>query len=236
MTVRTVFFDLGGTLVVMRRDIVIRNILGDEGYKIPTSRIHDAYYISEKDWLKKYGTKIMNEEQAIKAYSELNMSILSNLGLSISKEELERLKKIVSERYLEVESSIKPRLYPDSLPTLSELRKKGYKIGIISNAPPSTIESVKKLGLDKFADPILISGIVGFTKPNPELFRLALRLSDTKPEEAVHVGDIYEADILGARSVGMKGVLIDREGRLQDPNYLIKIRSLKELPALLLKL
>ncbi len=235
MQVKTVFFDLGGTLVVMRRDIVIRKILKEEGYDVPIKKIHEAYYLTEASWLKKYGMKIMNEEQAAKAYSELNMSILSKLGLGIKEEELNRLKKIVSERYVEVESSIPPRLYPDSIPALKALRKEGYRIGIISNAPPSTAESVRKLGLDKFADPILISGIVGLTKPNPELFRLALKLSSSNPEEAVHVGDVYEADVVGARSAGMKAVLIDRDERFEDPDC-PKIRKLTELLSLIPKL
>jgi HAD superfamily hydrolase (TIGR01509 family) len=232
MSIRIVFFDLGGTLVVMRRDYVIRKILKQEGYDVPLKKIHEAYYETEGKWLKKYGMKMMDEKQSLKAYSELNMAILSNLNLKAGKEEIERLKKIVSEKYVEVENSIKPRLYPDSLPTLKYLRNKGYRIGIISNAPPSTADSVKKLGLDKYAEPILISGIVGVTKPNPEIFKLALKLSGTEPENAVHVGDVYEADVLGARSAGMKAVLIDREDRFTDPDC-PRIRKLTELPLLL---
>ena len=58
----------------------------------------------------------------------------------------------------------------------------------------------------------MVSGVVGISKPNPDIFRFALADAGVNPTEAVHVGDIYEADVLGARRAGMKGVLIDRDG------------------------
>lgn len=235
MVIKFVSFDLGGTLVVMRRDLVIQKILASEGYNVPIERIHETYYAVENQWLEKYGMTMMTEEQAVKAYGELNMAIVSRLGLNVKPEELRRLKIIVSERWVEVESSIPPKLYPDSIPTLNKLKEKGYKIGIISNAPPSTIESVKVLGLDKYADPILISGIVGLTKPNPEIFKLALRLANVKAQESVHVGDVFQADIVGARNAGMEAILIDRDGTSETRNCK-KVKSLLEVPEIITNL
>jgi putative hydrolase of the HAD superfamily len=65
---------------------------------------------------------------------------------------------------------------------------------------------------------VLVSGVVGVSKPNPEIFRLALAQAEAKPEETVHVGDVYEADVVGARNAGIKGILLDRTGaqRAQD--------------------
>jgi putative hydrolase of the HAD superfamily len=56
------------------------------------------------------------------------------------------------------------------------------------------------------------SGSVGYEKPSPEIFKLASKMSNTPLERMMHIGDSYENDYLGAESVGIMGVLLDRKG------------------------
>ena len=71
----------------------------------------------------------------------------------------------------------------------------------------------------------------GRTKPHPEIFRHALALLDVRPGDAAMIGDSYEDDIEGARALGMKAFLLDRDGlRLDEPD---RLPDLFALPAAL---
>jgi len=105
-------------------------------------------------------------------------------------------------------------LYEDALPALAELREHGIKIGLISNGSRDLDEFVAHHGLD--ADCVVGSRDFGRTKPHPEIFLHALALLDVPPEDAAMIGDSYEDDIEGARALGMKAFLLDRDGRRPD--------------------
>ena len=116
-------------------------------------------------------------------------------------------------------------LYEDALPALAALREHGVKIGLISNGSRDLDEFVAHHGLD--ADCVVGSRAFGRTKPHPEIFLHALELLDVRPEEAAMIGDSYEDDIEGARALGMKAFLLDRDGRRPDePGRLTDLFSL----------
>jgi len=116
-------------------------------------------------------------------------------------------------------------LYEDALPALAALREHGVKIGLISNGSRDLDEFVSHHGLD--ADCAIGSRAFGRTKPHPEIFRHALALLGVEPEEAAMIGDSYEDDIEGARALGMKAFLLDRDGRRPDePDRLPDLFSL----------
>jgi len=52
---------------------------------------------------------------------------------------------------------------------------------------------------------------VGAAKPHREIFLRGLAAVDASPERAVHVGDDYWADVVGAREIGIRPVLVDRD-------------------------
>ena len=105
-------------------------------------------------------------------------------------------------------------LYEDALPGVAELRAHGVKIGLVSNGSRDLEEFVAHHGLD--ADCVVGSRAFGRTKPHPEIFLYALALLGVEPEEAAMIGDSYEDDIEGARALGMKAFLLDRDGRRLD--------------------
>jgi putative hydrolase of the HAD superfamily len=120
-------------------------------------------------------------------------------------------------------------LYEDALPALATLREHGVKIGLVSNGSRDLEEFVVHHALD--VDCAIGSRAFGRTKPHPEIFLRALALLDAEPEEAAMIGDSYEDDIEGARALGMKAFLLDRDGRYPDePN---RIPDLLALPAAL---
>ncbi len=212
MRTRAVFFDLGGTLLVMRRDRIYRRVLLEEGKDVAIEKIHSAYLDAESWWLSFYSSKVLTPEQTDEAYRILDQKVFSALYPNESESEALRVSKLVRKRWPELESEVPLALYPDSEPTLASLKGDGYSLGLISNAPADTGRVVEALGLRRYIQTVVISGAVGYSKPHPEIFRIALRGAGVGPDEAVHVGDVYESDVVGARNAGVEGILIDRDG------------------------
>ena len=121
-------------------------------------------------------------------------------------------------------------IYPDVWETLSLLRERGFIVGIVSNWDLRLPRLVRNLGLLDQFDFVLGSSHCGATKPHPEIFQEALRRARVRPQEAIHVGDSYEEDFLGAQPLGITAYLLDRDG---GNNALIpddfRITSLAEL-------
>lgn len=120
-------------------------------------------------------------------------------------------------------------LFEDVLPALAELRARKLKLGLVSNTGRDLDRFVAHHGLD--VDAVVSSGAHGKTKPHPTIFQAALERLGVEPEAAVMVGDSIEDDIEGASTVGMRGVLLDRENRY--PDVAEKLTDLRALPAAL---
>ena len=214
----------------MRRDRIFRHVLAEEGYDIGLGDVHSAYVQAESPWLSNYGGRVMTPTQTKEAYRDLDEKVFSALFPAASRPEAVRVSRQVRKRWPELEGDIPLELYPDVTPTLTRLEKDGYSMGLVSNAPPDTGRTVEALGLSRFLDSVVISGVVGYSKPNPEIFRIALKEVGALPAEAVHVGDLYDADIVGARNAGIRGLLIDRESTSRDLDCPC-LRSLQEVYA-----
>lgn len=139
--------------------------------------------------------------------------------------------------YADFDSYWDTRLWEFAVPmeetreVLTELKKK-YQIGIITNGPSDgQRRKLMQSGLaDLFeADHIIVSGDWPFAKPDPRLFRKACECIGVRPEEAVHVGDIYAKDILGAYRAGLTPVWIWTQGDRKNESGILTIRSLREL-------
>jgi HAD superfamily hydrolase (TIGR01549 family) len=119
-------------------------------------------------------------------------------------------------------------LYEDVLPVFAFLRKRGLKIGLVSNTSRDLDTFVRHHGLD--VDAWISSGTHGKVKPSPTIFKAALELLDVEPQGAVMIGDSPEDDVRGAEAIGIRALLIDREGKLARDDAL---PSLLALPAAL---
>jgi len=120
-------------------------------------------------------------------------------------------------------------LYEDVLPVLEELRRAELRIAVVSNGIRDLKAFVAHHRLD--VDAIVDSRSHGRVKPHPTIFQAALAALAVAPEDAVMVGDSLEEDIDGARALGMRAILIDREER--HPNLDERLTDLYGLPAAL---
>jgi len=120
-------------------------------------------------------------------------------------------------------------LYEDALPVLEELRRHEIRIGLISNGQRDLDEFVVHHVLE--VDAVVGSKAHGRVKPHASIFVAALQILGVTPDETVMVGDSYEDDIEGARALGIRAILLDRDGlRLDAPD---RIDTLLALPAAL---
>jgi putative hydrolase of the HAD superfamily len=117
-------------------------------------------------------------------------------------------------------------LYEDAVPALDDIRGRGLKIGLLSNSSRNLEDFVIHHGLA--ADAVLTSGVHGKTKPHESIFRAVLALLEVAPAQAAMVGDTLHDDVEGALAVGMRAVLIDRQGR--HPEVEGRLEDLHGLP------
>jgi HAD superfamily hydrolase (TIGR01509 family) len=124
-------------------------------------------------------------------------------------------------------------LVPEGIPaTLDRLRQAGLRLSLASNAEPPLRRKLAELGLADRFDHLAISGEVGIEKPDPSFFLGALDALGVPPERAVHVGDLYEIDVVGARAAGIGAILVDAADLYGDSDV-PRIQSLNELPELI---
>ena len=125
-------------------------------------------------------------------------------------------------------------LYSDVIPTLQHLQDSGFKLAIVSNWDSPLNPLTERLGIAEYFDAIVASHDVRVRseKPDSHIFNYALAAIGTSAEEVVHVGDTYKADIVGAQGVGIRPILLDRDGT-QAGRWHETIQSLSELPELL---
>jgi putative hydrolase of the HAD superfamily len=128
----------------------------------------------------------------------------------------------------QVRDTLRYRPFPDALPTLRGLHEQSKTLAVVSNWDLALPTLLAELGLAEFFNFILPSAEIGIEKPDGRIFRLALQRLGLKSQEVVHIGDQYEADVVGARAVGITPILLDRKGQTRHPDV-ICISSLAEL-------
>ncbi len=132
-----------------------------------------------------------------------------------------------------------PVLYPHLAQTLAHLRKAGYRIGLVSNTGRTWGRYLRpiqdELGVGKYFDARVFSDEVRARKPDRRIFERALERLHLEPEEVVHIGDDVEADVAGAKGMGMRAVWFNTgfwpEARTDRADA--EIRDHKELPEVL---
>ena len=125
-------------------------------------------------------------------------------------------------------------LYDDVVPTLQYLRGAGLKLAIVSNWDTPLDPLTERLGIADYFDIIVAShdARVRSAKPDPHIFNYTLAAIGVSAAEVVHIGDTYEADIIGAKNAGIRPILIDRD-ETQTGRWDETIQNLSELPELL---
>jgi putative hydrolase of the HAD superfamily len=105
------------------------------------------------------------------------------------------------------------RPFPEVPQVLRALRAGGATLVVVSNWDVSLHDVMERTGLRELVDAVLTSAEVGEAKPGGAMFRAALELAGARAADALHAGDSIEHDVAGALAMGMRAVLVDRDGR-----------------------
>jgi len=126
------------------------------------------------------------------------------------------------------------RLFPDSLACLTELRRRGIPLALVTNGDATQQrDKIERHGLARFFDAILVEGEFGVGKPDEAVYQHVLKALGMTPDEALMVGDHLEWDVGAPQRLGLTGVWVDRggvglpHGSAVQPHRII--RSLDEL-------
>ena len=210
--IKVVFFDLGNTLIYdnpslwddtyLRADQSLRKSLHEFGVDVSS---YDLF--GEFKTLFDYYYKLRAGDLEEPGIGEILNDLLKKQNISLSNDKLQ-----VALRSMYSITQTNWFLEDDAIPTLQVLLEKGYRLGVISNSSDdlNTYELIDKVGLRTYFELILSSSAIGKRKPHPAIFQRALDNFNIYPEQAVMVGDNYEADILGARHVGMRTIWVTR--------------------------
>lgn len=126
---------------------------------------------------------------------------------AMEKEGAEKACRSIRERILDPQNY---HLYEDTEAILKIAVQKGYRNIVVSNNYPELKDVMEKLGIAKYFDEFVISGMVGYEKPRQEIFAIALKGKDA--EACVMIGDNPAADVQGAALCGIKTVLVHKTG------------------------
>ncbi len=230
MSIRVVFFDMGDTLttILPSWETLYVNACARHGIQVD----HDALVAATAavfgalDADESRLTYEATEETDQRYYREINGEILRRAGAPMN----ETMRSILDNLQKEFETPAHFHLFPDAIATITALKEAGYRLGIISNWSWNLPDLCDGLGITDCFEHIVTSARVGASKPHRAIFDYALNWFGARPEECVQIGDNAVADVLGARAVGMHGILIDRRGRARNPDYPV-VRALAEVPA-----
>jgi len=198
---------LGGTLVrTTEIPHVMKRILKHRGINRSLGEISRAWKEAEKGLNFRDLTKLLDE-----FWVQWNERILSNLQVNT---DTRALAEYIATHWWDYSNVT---LYPDAEKTLSFLKERGLKIGLITNGLQSDVnEILPKVGLQNFFDIVVVIDTLRKMKPDVEVFHYALQKLKTTPSKAVFIGDEIEADYKGAQRSGLIAYLIDRNDEVQD--------------------
>ncbi|MDT8719549.1 HAD family hydrolase [Clostridium sp. 19966] len=202
--IKVIMFDLFFTLVVPKYSY-FRN---ENDVLSITKEEWEKYAEDEKLYLKRALGQEKNPEKIIE-------NILENAGLNATIEQKMEILKLRENRFRQALSEVDEKV----INVLSELRKRGKKLCVISNADVIDVMHWKENPLSNLFHETIFSYEVGHVKPEIEIYEAALKKLKVKAENCIFVGDGGSQELKSAKEIGMKTILT---------GYLLK-RSKEEL-------
>lgn len=226
--IKAVFFDLYNTLLRFWPPLedIQRTACQDEGIEVTHQEIRRGYALADDYFAKENGEYPLyrrSPQELDGFFSEYERLILKGAGTEVSPEKA----LAVWKRTQNIPKRL--ALYDDVPPALERLRERGLILGGISNLRPEMRGQMDDIGLFELLDFVITSQDAGAQKPYPPIFQAALERANVEPHEAVHVGDQYHSDVLGALGVGIKAVLLDRRGFYGDVETCPHVRDMHGL-------
>jgi HAD superfamily hydrolase (TIGR01549 family) len=205
--ISTVFFDYGDTLVENRPTYLRRvtEMLGEFGYVREHADVVSAYTNAD------YMVYLDISAGTLGSDGRYLIKFLDYFGQNLDIEiDWATMLPEISKKF--AQSVFERILSPGTIETLEALKAKDCRLGVISNNDGTCHRKCEEMGIGKYFDIIIDSTVEGVGKPSPIIFERALERMGVSPGEAAHVGDMYGADVLGARDAGLAPVWYNPRG------------------------
>jgi len=226
--IKAVFFDFYNTLISFdppREELQV-TACREFGIEIDRKAIPRGYWFAD-DFMSRENARspIHKRSQAdeLAFWSDYEAIILKKAGVDVSRD----LALRIFTRARQLDRRLV--LFDDALPVIRTLRGRGIILGLVSNLSRALDGNCNELGLTPYIDFALTSSEIGAEKPHPPIFLAALERAGVSASEAIHVGDQYHSDVVGAKGVGINPLLLDRDGFWEAVNDCPRIRSLGEI-------
>jgi len=230
--IKAVFFDWFNTLANYEppREKLQSQALQELGINVSPQELLPGLLAADSDYFEEnaaFPIRQRSPEEQAKTWNRYQTTVLTRAGVDVPKEP-EMLVKIMN-RVRELSQGISFALFSDVLSTLKTLKEQNFTLGLLTNLDRDMKPICRELGLEPYINFVVTSGEVGADKPKPPIFLAALQQAAVDASEAVHVGDQYKLDIIGARGVGINPILIDRHNLYSEVSDCPRIHSLTEL-------
>jgi putative hydrolase of the HAD superfamily len=207
-SLKAIFFDAAGTLFYLTKTVGDHYALVGEqvGLNLDAKKLDDAFYSA---WAKIPPREAIDgprENDDKDWWRELTDQVLSEAAPEVGELDRDNFFEVVYEHFAE---SGAWELYPDVTDVLTQLRRR-FRLAIVSNFDGRLRVILEHLGISKYFGHIFVSSEIGADKPDPEIFRRALKFLDLRPESVLHVGDDPERDWQAARAAGLSIFKLDR--------------------------
>jgi len=220
-TVRTLLLDAGGVLVRPNFGRVAE-VLRAHGVPADAARLAAAEGVAKAELDRAPSPGLTTDEER---GWRLFQSILEHAGIVLSAATDAALVEL---RGWHDRHNLWDDVPPGVRESLLRFRRAGLRLAVVSNANGTVRALLERLGMLAAFDAILDSAIEGVEKPDPRLFLLALERLGAEPRTALHVGDLYHVDVVGARAAGVRVVLLD-DGERYSGADCPRVASLSEL-------
>ena len=228
--IKAIFFDWFNTLAhyYPPREELESQALKELGFGVSPKGLSYGLYLADK-YLYEENARLpirqRSREEQTKLYTRFHRIILKEAGITTTDDVVSKLLF----RMFELNSTMKFVLFDDVSATLKALKEKNLTLGLLTNLQTEVNSMCHELGIAAYLDFTVTSAEVGADKPQPPIFLKALQLAGVKAAEAIHVGDQYQNDVLGARGVGISPILLDRADYYTEITDCPRIKSLTEI-------
>ena len=221
--VEVVLLDAGGTLFTERetRDEIYARMLAERGVTASVARVSELRHRLHAEMPATVDGQVRYTDRW---FREFMRRLLVELEAPPDVAP-EALRAALATHFSRPESFV---VHADAPPALEALLERGLRLAVVSNWSDRLPALIDGLGLRPYFEVLVVSALVGHTKPEPGIFRAALEQLGSPADRALHVGDDPVNDLAGARRAGLAALLLDREGR--HPAGPQVARSLEELP------
>lgn len=220
----TIFFDIGNTLFFFNYEFLRDLLVQRFGVTVTAGELEQQHLAMKRGVVREKLVETMPHDDL---WWEAYRRWLTGIGVEAG--EIRPISEAI--RHHPFRHLFWSRMEEGTPEMLDWFRERGFKLGVISNAEGQIQRLLEHAHVDGRFDVVVDSAVVGWTKPDERIFQHAIERVGAIPARCVHVGDLFEVDVKGARAVGITPILVDRDD-LSGGVDCLKVRRAVELPKL----